>query len=309
MKVADCHCDLLSYLAGDLTRDVNDPESKSSLMQLKDGGVHTQVFPIYTATGPESLKEGALQFSLYSKLYAHIETGIAGPLTPYLGIENASSFCDEKEPLEPALNRLSAWHQKHPLAYISFTWNEENRFGGGVYTDCGLKPDGLKLLEWMCEQNIPIDLSHASDELAMDILREVRGYPYRVIASHSNFREVHPHVRNISDQIAEGIMDQQGIIGLNLITHFVNPHSLFTFIDHIHHAKKLGVDRTLCLGADFFAEIDVAKTREHLKPFFFEGFQTAACYPKLRELLESYFDAPFIDQMLYMTLTHFLRNP
>ena len=55
-------------------------------------------------------------------------------------IENASGFCEEQEPLEDGLRRFERLvAEAGPLAYVSLTWNDENRFGGGNKASAGLK--------------------------------------------------------------------------------------------------------------------------------------------------------------------------
>jgi membrane dipeptidase len=316
MRVADFHCDLLWYLSNDPRRTVWDTESQSSIPLLKEGGVKIQVFPIYTVTGVASVWQGTRQFEIFDGLIGH-------DLKSRLAIENASSFCLEQEPLEKGLARLQAWHAKHPIAYISFTWNEENRFGGGSATQIGLKEDGKKLLEWMHEKKIAVDLSHASDALAYEILQESKMLKITPIASHSNFRAVCDHERNLSDSLAREIAQRGGLIGLNMVRHFLyctpskNCTELSTelgmrgvedLVFHVHHAHKLGIENHLCMGADFFPEVDVEAEKAHLKPYFFEGFSTSACYPKIRKILCSTFSESYVEDLMYHRISRFLEE-
>jgi membrane dipeptidase len=299
MRVADFHCDLLWYLSNDPKRTVMDAEAQASVPLLKQGGVAIQTFPIYTVTGSDSVKEGVKQFEIFDKLP---DLG----LKRRLAIENASSFCTEDEPLEQGLSRLEAWHQKYSIAYISLTWNQENRFGGGTETNVGLKEDGKKLLAWMSGKNIAVDLSHTSDALGEDIIQVIdQVIP---IASHSNFRSICNHPRNLPDHLAIAIAKQGGLIGLNMVRHFLGTKGPEDVIAHIRHAQKLGIENQLCMGADFFGEIDVEEEKMHMKPYFFEGFSTSACYPKLRKLLCSAFSEEFVKNLMYYRLNHFLET-
>lgn len=301
MDVADLHCDLLWYLANDEKRTPLDPESQASLLFLREGGVACQVFPIYTQTRECSIQEGMTQWGAYQKLSF-------SPIKQHLAVENSSSFCSEDEPLEEGLERLESWHKEHPIVYISLTWNEENRFGGGAATKVGLKDDGKKLLEWMSGKKIAVDLSHASDRLAEEILSEIQSLKITPIASHSNFRAICPHMRNLPDPLAKAICVRGGIIGLNLVRHFIGPRTIQDLVLHIQHAYKLGLENHLCLGADFFPEIDVEIEKAHLRPYFFEGFSTSSCYPKLQEMLRLTFSEQFIENLMYKRLTQFLEN-
>lgn len=307
MSIADFHCDLLWYLSNDPKRTVKDPESQASVSLLQEGGVVIQAFPIYTVTGAASVWQGTKQFEIFENL-SRLDPDFFGPkLKCKLAIENASCFCTEKESLEQGLKRIESWWNKYPIKYISLTWNEENRFGGGAETKTGLKEDGKKLLEWMSGKKIAVDLSHASDALARDILHEIETLDITPIASHSNFRVICNHPRNLPDDVALGIAHKKGLIGLNLVRHFIGSR-LEDLTLHIQHAHKLGIENHLCLGADFFGEVDVEAAKAHLKPYFFEGFSNSACYPKLRKILYSSFSEEFVDNLMYFRLNHFLET-
>jgi len=156
----------------------------------------------------------------------------------------------------------------------------------------------------MSGTNIAVDISHASDALAHDILAFQSLTP---IASHSNFRSVCEHVRNLPDDIAIQIARMGGVIGLNMVRHFIGtkPEDL---ILHIEHAKKLGIENHLCFGADFFGELDVEIAKAHMKPYFFEGFSTSSCYPKIHQILSKKYSDDIIDELMYTRLNHFLEN-
>ena len=299
MRVADLHCDLLWYLSNDPTRTVNDPASQCSVPFLEQGKVDIQTFPIYTVTGPQSAILGQKQFEIFDAL-----PQLMPSLRPKLAIENGSGFCAEQENLEVGLQRIDAWHQKHPIVYISLTWNEENRFGGGAKTQIGLKEDGKRLLEWMSGKNIAVDFSHTSDALAHDIFQAIQSLDITPIASHSNFRSVCNHLRNLPDDIAIQIAQKGGVIGLNMVRHFIGtkPEDL---ILHLQHAQKLGIDRHLCLGTDFFGELDA---EAHMKPYFFDGYSTSACFPKIYQILRTTFSDDYIEELMYTRLNHFLEN-
>ncbi len=53
------------------------------------------------------------------------------------------------------------------------THHTENRFGGGNFSEVGLKEDGKVLLDYLTDKNIVIDLAHTSDALAFGILNYI----------------------------------------------------------------------------------------------------------------------------------------
>ena len=306
MQVADFHCDLLSYLAEDENRTAYDPASRASIPMLQKGGVKLQTMAIYTKTLPGSVESGARQaevFFEFPKKYPIFGTEIK----TVVSIENASGFCDEKEPLEKGLERLEALFEKaKKIAYISLTWNEENRFGGGNATKIGLKPDGLKLLRWMSGKKIAIDLSHTSDQLAEDILKAIENLEITPVASHSNFRKVSDHPRNLPDHLAKEIGARGGLIGLNFVRAFLGGRSPEDFIRQAEHADRLGILDRLCFGADFFADHSIPPELHYLLPWFFEGFDQAGCYPHVVKLLEKHLSPDILEKIAYQNLTRFL---
>ena len=133
---------------------------------------------------------------------------------------------------------------------MSLTWNGENRFGGGDGAHIGLKEDGKRLLDWMDEKRIPVDLSHASDLLAHEIIEYIdkKNLSLPVLASHSNFRKIHGTSRNLPDSIAQEIIRKKGVIGINLFMPFVGMDFPKNLVNHIEYGLKLGGDNALCLA-------------------------------------------------------------
>jgi microsomal dipeptidase-like Zn-dependent dipeptidase len=297
-KVIDFHCDLLLYLAKK-GRTPFDEECRGSIPQMRLGGVCFQALPIFTETNSLSSYDGFRQAALFLELpqkypehymFASNKKEIEEALKQNkigicLAVENGSSLCSETDFLEEQLEKLNQLPK--PL-YISLTWNSENRFGGGALTTVGLKPDGKRLLEFMSEKGIAVDLSHASDALAEEILEEIdkKNYPLKVMASHSNFRSVCRVPRNLPDHLAKEIFRRGGVIGLNFVGRFVGK-SFKNIFDHIEHGKKLGGEGHLCLGADFFFDEDLPVVREWS---FFEELSNASCYPKVFKELSPFFE-------------------
>lgn len=307
MQIADFHCDLLSHLAEDESHTAYDPASRASIPLLKAGGVALQTLAIYTQTETSSVKKGTKQAEIFFHL-SQKYPAFASEIKTIVSIENASGFCDEKEPLTNGLERLEEWLKKAGrIAYISLTWNDENRFGGGNATTVGLKKDGLKLLQWMNKKNIAIDLSHTSDKLAEDILKATENLDIIPIASHSNFRKVSDHPRNLPDHLAKEIAARQGLIGLNFVRVFLGSQGPEDFIRQLEHADKLGLLDHFCFGADFFADHVLPPERSYLLPMFNAGFDNASCYPKVVQLLEKHLPHAIMEKIAYKNLTEFLE--
>lgn len=322
LPIVDLHCDLLFYLQGDKQRTPYDHVARCAIPQLRQGHVKLQTLAIFTQTETHSTEKGLRQVRLYQELPAHcpqdfvhysphwnLESSSTAILPAF---ENASGFCDEQEPLEEGLKRLRQIIQRiaKPL-YISLTWNTENRFGGGALSQAGLKADGKLLLEELDQQQIALDLSHASDALAYEAIDYIEGHRLAIpiIASHSNARAVALMPRNLPDEIAKEIFRRGGIVGLNLYRHFIG-ETEDNLIKHFAHWLEMGGENHVALGADFFYDPDLPSTYRHGKEVFFKDYQDSSCYGKLLTFLqkELKLDSSFLEKFAYQNALAFIQK-
>jgi membrane dipeptidase len=321
MNIADLHGDLLCYIQAKKERTPHDRAVRCSLPQLQAGRVKLQVLPVFTHTDALSIKNGWDQIAAYKSLAVHYPKDVLQPSTLswppeeeslyfLLAFENASGFCLETEPLQQGIERLHSIIQEvNKLAYISLTWNMENRFGGGALTQIGLKEDGKHLLDFLDQKNIAIDLSHASDRLAYEVIDyiENKGLILPLIASHSNARAIKDVPRNLPDAIAQEIIRREGLIGLNLFLPFIG-ETEEDLLKHLAYWLDKGGSRSICMGADFFYEKDFT----HLagKAPYLDRFQDASCYPALLNFVqrELKISQALIDQWAYGNVARFLKE-
>jgi microsomal dipeptidase-like Zn-dependent dipeptidase len=286
MQKCDLHCDLLYYLALNPTRTFNDPIVRCSIPQLKKGNVSHQVLAIYSSTEKGSTKIGRKQIELFQQLSSDIHF--------YYAFENSSSFCSEEDSLIEGITYLDKVIQQigNP-AYISLTWNMENRFGGGAHTKIGLKEDGKRLMDHLNSKNIPLDLSHTSDALAYEMLNyiDAKGYQIPILASHSNFRAVKDVSRNLPDALALEVKKRKGVIGFNFVKPFLGDDPQKAFVDHLEHALKLGLQDVMCFGADFFCEEDLPiEQRKKMGDYYYKEYGDASVYDKVLDLWKKHLD-------------------
>jgi len=294
IPIVDLHCDLLSFLAHKPGRSPDDPLSRCSYPQLRQGGVKLQTLAIFSQTGPDSVKEGCKQVDHFLKLLSNYPTQFTrlqfplipqSPLVQILpALEGASSFASETEPLQDPYDRLQAYIEAiGPLFYISLTWDGENRFGGGNRTQIGLKDDGKRLLEWMSGKGIALDFSHTSDPLAYDLLNFIdkQSLDLPIIASHSNFRAISDFPRNLPEEIAREIIRRKGLIGLNFFSSFIHPTDPSALLRHVEYALSLGAEEALCFGADFFCDADAPNLLQKYQrtEAYYPGLSDASVYP------------------------------
>ncbi len=325
IPVADLHCDLLSYLVrvkGANLRTLDD--IGASLPHLEAGNVELQTLAIFTTTESGCSKWGDKQVDRFVKLGLEpefhpirkpheLKQAVADHMIGIVAaIENASGFCEEDEPLDYGLDRLQDWiHRVGRIFYISLTHHGEIRFGGGNFSDnVGLKADGQALLEWLDDRHICIDLAHASDQLAIDILEYLDRYSLHVpvIASHSNFRAVWQHVRNLPDELAQEILHRGGLIGLNLVRAYVDDDKPDRFFEHLRHGwETLSSPQQIVFGADFFYPKDFPDPSR--EPLFFPEHANASQYPALlHQIAEHGFSEADLKALAHGNVVKFLEQ-
>lgn len=295
LPVIDLHCDLLSYLLMAENASINSKGPiGASLPYLKAGNVQTQVCAIFTFTQHGSTNFASDQAEIFQELAASDDfyaanTGADRPegeakigIIP--AIENASGLLEEDEDLDLLELRLNIMIKKigKPL-YISFTHHLANRFGGGNFSEnLPITSDGKELLALLDAKKICVDLSHTSDALAEGILTEIdkQRYDIPIIASHSNFRPICDHVRNLPDEFAEEIINRKGLIGINFVREFLDKSDPEGFFHHIEYAiEELEAHDAIAFGADFFDEDFITDEERH--PIFLPEFKNASKYPTL----------------------------
>jgi microsomal dipeptidase-like Zn-dependent dipeptidase len=319
--IIDLHCDLPVYL---LMKEQATPFSKEigvGLPFLKEGNVALQVMAIFTAVEKASSQEAFDQSVLYKKLLTdysdhfiqaklNFDVADSDKVGIVASLESASGLCNEEEPLDNAFSNFDRiLNNVERLFYISLTHHTENRFGGGNYSTAGLKPDGEVLLEYISGKQIAIDLSHTSDALARDILDFTykKNLQIPVIASHSNYRPIWVHPRNLLDEVAKEIIARKGVIGMNFVRAFVNNDKPEAMIDHLNYGISLpGGEDTICFGADFFFTGDVPDPERD--PYYFPEHGDASKYPEILKSLKDHLTKDQIEKLAYKNVTNFIAS-
>lgn len=322
--VIDLHCDMLSYLLEAPNPEPNQISSIGcSIPAMMEGNVALQIMAIYTTVETGSTVKGIKQSVLFNELINTFPTKLQkfentffesrisdrNTITCLAAIENAASFAEENEPLSASFKRLEKiLTNTGKLAYIGLTHHGENRFGGGNSTSVGLKKDGEALLEYLSDKKIALDFSHTSDALAYDILTYLakNNLQVPILASHSNFRTVFKHPRNLPDEIAREIILQKGVIGINFLRAFVNDKNPDALLDHIEYGMKLGAEDALCFGADFFyTESHPDQSRV---PFFYPQHQNAATYPSILNSLTNRYSTKQLNKISHQNGINFISR-
>ena len=322
--IADMHCDMLDYLISvKNARPDNKEDIGCAIPYLVKGNVKFQVMAMYTAVekeSPQKLIQQAEKFKKlimhHNKMFHHVYTAdgankilASEKIGLLLSIENASGLCNEDEHLDEAFSRFDYLKKKFKsIFYISFTHHGENRFGGGNYTKIGLKEDGKELLNFLNNKKIAIDLSHTSDALAHDIINHIVKHKLAlpIIASHSNFRSISDHVRNLPDEIVKEIVNRNGLIGMNFLRAFIHQDKPEKLIENILYGFQSRASKALCFGADFFY------TKSHpdpgRQPFYFSEHENAGKYQSILKSFDKILSKEEIASLAYKNVVNFIQR-
>lgn len=169
-----------------------------------------------------------------------------------------------------------------------------SKYGNGFGSHTGLMEHDRRLIEWMAENNILLDLSCMNHRAAYDALDFIRkeSLPGPMV-SHSGCYSVFQHPMNLQDGILKAIGEMQGYVGIAIIP--ILPIQLEresdepyikTFIRHIAHASRV-------CGAD---NVGIGSGAVHADPMFVT----------LKENLSRKFSTPAVKGFLGRNFEYFL---
>lgn len=322
--VIDLHCDLLAHMIKTPNPDpFESSEIGCSFPSLKKGNVKLQVMAIYTATEKGSTALALQQSEVFASFLdtypndCHLVNNtdslqkamVSDKVGMIAAIENASGFCDEDEPLKNGFKRLEQiTSNTQGILYIGMTHHPENRFGGGNNSNVGLKPDGEELLQYLNGKKIALDFSHMCDALAYDTLAYLDKHTLDIpiLASHSNYRSILNHVRNLPDDLAKKIIQRGGMIGVNFLRAFVNNENPNALYDHINHGMKLGGENAICFGADYYAT--GGHPDRSRVPFYFKEHDVASHYPAILKSIADQVSTEAVQQIACKNALNYLQR-
>jgi len=164
---------------------------------------------------------------------------------------------EEGEEIEGKIENLEYFYNRG-LKMMTLTWNYPNSLAYPNNTkdnkpelNQGLTNTGKKVIEYLNDKHILLDVSHLGDKAFYECSKLYHG---PIVASHSNARSLTKVVRNLEDDMIRIIRDSGGIIGINLCEYFVKTESksyLDSLVDHIEYIKRIGGIDVLSIGSDF----------------------------------------------------------
>lgn len=256
---ADLHCDTLTEIyTNNLKLEEN--ELHISLNRATNFNKYCQVFAIWTndKLAEEQRFENFINVYNYfinnkpenlniCKNYNDVINSLENnKISAILAVEDAGV-------LNGNIGRIDYLHDIG-VRFITLTWNSSNELSDGIKVDNagGLTHFGKLAVAKMQEKNIIVDVSHISEKGFWDVC-EISKKPF--VATHSNSKTICEHFRNLNDEQFKAIVENKGLVGINLCGGFLNniedDASIDDIIRHIDYFLSLGGEDTLCFGADF----------------------------------------------------------
>ena len=259
MFVVDSHCDSLDIVEGGGPCDFIRPYNYSQ----KYG--HLQFTALFSGKVAEDNYQSYLRAKAYIKTFhasvraygdsmiwvknaddlnRAIELGAHASL---LSVEGGKCVMDDPKILSELYD--------DGVRVFGFVWDHNslamsNRIREGE-NDTGLSESGRLIAAEGNRLGMIFDVSHMSDKSFYDLI-EISEKP--IIASHSNFRAVCNHSRNLTDDMARRIFDSDGMVGLNFYPPFINSDpdkkSAEGLFAHVDHALTLGGEDHIGFGGD-----------------------------------------------------------
>lgn len=222
--IFDLHNDFLLELGSD--------KKKNKMLSRNGAAIEKLVGVVWTS---ELQREQAMQQLRLAQSFVSQNRQV------YLGVEDLHFL--SKDILEEfALIR--------PL-YAGLTWNSTNCLAGGAYESGRLTAFGKQVIRVLEGAHIQIDLAHLNEESFTDVAKYSGR---RLFCSHTACAGLYSCPRNLKDYQIKTIVDSGGLVGICLVSEFLNgtKHADFdALIRHIDYfACKFGINN-LALGTDF----------------------------------------------------------
>ncbi|WP_235714993.1 dipeptidase [Halalkalibacter akibai] len=275
--IIDSHCDALLKLWEAPERPFLDsPDVDTNFNRLVTGNVKVQLFAIFVE--PFIKQDQKFQVVLeqiaifhekvlpaneklrHIKSWAELATLQEDEIGVVLTLEGVDAIGDD-------LTKLSILHQLGILS-VGLTWNQANLCADGVGEPrgAGLTSLGKELVKLNNKNHVLTDVSHLSVKGFWDVM-EIAHCP---IASHSNARLLCDHPRNLYDDQIQGLVANQGYIGLVFCPAFItekSPSTIKDVLNHLDHMCSLGAEHHVGFGSDFDGITDKVVQLEHSGDF------------------------------------------
>lgn len=135
--------------------------------------------------------------------------------------------------------------------FVTLTWNGENRYGGGAFSNACLSDEGRNVIGKLNNANIALDLSHLNRKTFFEAVERAE----RVLVSHTCMDKIRSHKRNVTDEQIQAVIDKNGVVGLTFVRGFLTDKDeaeIDDLVAHIDYFCSKFSFRNLAIGTDFF---------------------------------------------------------
>ncbi len=150
------------------------------------------------------------------------------------------------------LSRIDLFHELG-LRVLQLTHHHNNPLGGGGIerTQSGLTKLGYQAVERLNALKIIPDLSHASDQTCLDVLKTSKS---PVILSHGAVRAIVNNARCSPDNVIRGVADSGGVMGIFMMSFWLTYDPVprvEALIKQLRHVIKVGGIDAVGISNDF----------------------------------------------------------
>ena len=233
MYFADMHCDSIMK--------VNSENGLVNAYNTSKKAGHLQLFAAFTKFGGRTMEARRKQVKHALDVYAYecerlglvkIEDARSLYYATDNSLNSAMFTIEGGGGLLADSDELFTLHRAG-LRVMGLAW-DSNELAASCYeeSDFGLTDEGVRMARRCAELGITLDVSHLSDKSFYDLLSV---YPLPLIATHSNYRAVCDHPRNLTLDMAKKIVSRGGVIGLNLYPKILTNSASATLEDLVRH--------------------------------------------------------------------------
>jgi len=172
----------------------------------------------------------------------------AGKISVVLGMQHLP---DDASPSDIALLKGEG------ISIVALAYADDTLFGSGWRNpEDLLTTHGHRMLMECARHGVIVDISHAGHGTARGIVnaRLSNNLPFELnlMASHGGCHAVYPHLRNLPDDVLEGIAETRGIVGITTLTFLLHGESDETrpFFEHLGHAVTICGPDAVAIGSD-----------------------------------------------------------
>ena len=254
ISLADLHCDTLykCFING---LEPDDKALHINTRHIRNLRRYIQVFAHYIPEQTENKWDFFVSFlknsrAILEKANISVFNSSNDLKEPYLAVfsvEGGDLFADIYE----AQERIPFMRQCG-ISLYSMIYNGANALGSGcaVEDDRGLTDLGKEVVSLLEQNQIILDVSHASFRSTQDILNCAKR---PVCATHSNAAALTKHRRNLCDDHLRAIADSGGLVGVNFYPPFLSQRStdVSDICRHIDYMIDLCGENAVSFGCDF----------------------------------------------------------